>query len=54
MGVPVSTAVGDRAHAFDANSIGVNVSRAVGPAPAGVVAAGLGMALSFWLIASWR
>jgi predicted MFS family arabinose efflux permease len=32
-----------------ANSVGVNISRAVGPALAGVIIAGLGIAAPFWL-----
>lgn len=35
--------------AVSANSVGVNVSRALGPALGGVIAAGIGIAAPFWL-----
>ena len=35
--------------AVAANSVGINISRAVGPALGGVVIAGLGIAAPFWL-----
>ncbi len=37
------------ASAVAANSVGINISRAVGPALAGVIIAGLGMAAPFWI-----
>jgi predicted MFS family arabinose efflux permease/quinol monooxygenase YgiN len=39
----------DLAAAIAANSVGVNISRAVGPALAGVIIAGFGIATPFWL-----
>ncbi len=39
----------DLAAAVAANSVGVNISRAVGPALAGVIIAGFGIAAPFWL-----
>jgi len=39
----------DLATAVAANSVGVNISRAVGPALAGVIIAGFGIAAPFWL-----
>jgi MFS family permease len=40
------------APAVAANSVGINISRAVGPALAGVIIAGLGIASPFWLNAA--
>ena len=39
----------DLSAAVTANSVGVNISRAVGPALAGVIIAGFGIAAPFWL-----
>ena len=39
----------DLAPAVAANSVGINISRAVGPALAGVIIAGFGIASPFWL-----
>lgn len=42
----------DLLQAVAANSVGINISRAVGPALAGVMIAGLGMAAPFWINAA--
>jgi predicted MFS family arabinose efflux permease len=42
----------DLAPAVAANSVGINISRAVGPALAGVIIAGFGFASPFWLNAA--
>ena len=39
----------DLGSAVNANSVGINISRAVGPALAGVIIAGFGIAAPFWL-----
>jgi predicted MFS family arabinose efflux permease len=39
----------DLAPAISANGVGVNISRAVGPALGGVIIAGFGIAMPFWL-----
>src|SRR5690348_10843884 len=39
----------DLAAAVAANSIGVNISRAIGPALSGVIIVGMGIAAPFWL-----
>ena len=47
--VPQLVAKEDLSAAVAANSVGVNISRAVGPALAGVIIAGFGIAAPFWL-----
>jgi len=47
--VPLLVPKEDLSAAVAANSVGVNISRAVGPALAGVVIAGFGIAAPFWL-----
>jgi len=37
--------------AIAANSVGINISRAIGPALAGIIIAGFGIAAPFWLVA---
>ena len=39
----------DLSSAIAANSVGINISRAVGPALAGVIIASFGIAAPFWL-----
>ncbi|MEH6952833.1 MFS transporter (plasmid) [Nitrobacter sp. NHB1] len=41
----------DLSPAIAANSVGINISRAIGPALAGVIIAGFGIAAPFWLVA---
>jgi MFS family permease len=50
--VPQLVPAEDLAPAVAANSVGVNISRAIGPALAGVLIAGLGIASPFWLNAA--
>jgi MFS family permease len=47
--VPMLVPKHDLATAVAANSVGVNISRAVGPALAGVIIAGFGISAPFWL-----
>ena len=47
--VPQLVPKADLSAAVAANSVGVNISRAVGPALAGVIIAGFGVAAPFWL-----
>lgn len=47
--VPQLVPRADLAPAVAANSVGVNISRAVGPALGGVIIAGFGLAAPFWL-----
>jgi predicted MFS family arabinose efflux permease len=47
--VPQLVPTQDLAPAVAANSVGVNISRAVGPALAGVIIAGFGIASPFWV-----
>jgi MFS family permease len=47
--VPQLVSREDLSAAVAANSVGVNISRAVGPALAGVIIAGFGIAAPFWL-----
>jgi MFS family permease len=41
----------DLGSAVAANSVGINISRAIGPALAGIIIAGFGIAAPFWLVA---
>lgn len=41
----------DLSPAIAANSVGINISRAIGPALAGLIIAGFGIAAPFWLVA---
>jgi predicted MFS family arabinose efflux permease/quinol monooxygenase YgiN len=41
----------DLGSAVAANSVGVNISRAIGPALAGIIVAAIGIAAPFWLVA---
>jgi len=47
--VPMLVPREDLAPAVAANSVGINISRAVGPALGGVITAGLGIAAPFWI-----
>jgi len=47
--VPLLVVRKDLAPAIAANSVGINLSRAVGPALGGVIIAGFGIAAPFWL-----
>jgi len=47
--VPTLVPKPDLPAAVAANSVGINISRAVGPALSGIIAAGLGIASPFWL-----
>jgi predicted MFS family arabinose efflux permease len=47
--VPQLVPRSDLAPAVGLNSVGINISRAVGPALAGVIIAGMGMAAPFWI-----
>src|SRR6185312_7272654 len=47
--VPTLVPKPDLPAAVTANSVGINISRAVGPALSGIIAAGLGIAAPFWL-----
>jgi MFS family permease/quinol monooxygenase YgiN len=50
--VPLLVSKQDLHSAIAANSVGVNVSRAIGPALAGALIAGFGIAMPFWLDAA--
>jgi predicted MFS family arabinose efflux permease len=47
--VPMLVPREDLAQAVAANSVGINISRAIGPALSGVVSGGFGIAAPFWL-----
>jgi MFS family permease len=47
--VPALVSKPDLPAAVAANSVGINISRAVGPALSGIIAAGFGIAAPFWL-----
>ncbi len=47
--VPALVPKSDLPAAVAANSVGINISRAVGPALSGIIAAGFGIAAPFWL-----
>jgi MFS family permease len=49
--VPQLVPNADLPAAVAANSVGVNISRAVGPALAGILIAGVGIAAPFWIVA---